>query len=872
MRYLLTALLFVASQGFAQQSLSVYGTIRSNDGILMNGASVTLHYIGAKDSLKTISGNKGIFKFSQVRPSRVYITISFIGYSTLKNYYDYTTSTGEIAILDIVMIPGDKLLENITLESNKVQIKEDTVSYKVDSTMYRANDNVEEVLKKLPGVTVDKAGNVTAQGKQVTKVKVNGKEFFGGDVTTATREINADMVDRIQVIDDYGDQSAFTGIKDGDPSKTLNIELKKDRNKGYFGNVAAGIGTEDRYMGSVTINKFDNARQISILGNINNTNASTFNFGSMGSMGGIIGGAVRSFGIGRGGAGVGSAIGNFGSSDGIGTTKSIGFNYRDEWSKKVSAYGSYSFSNKGNNSIKDVTQENIFLNDKTTSISNTNDYSVSTNHRFSYNIEYRIDSANYLKFNPAVSYRKSEGSTYEGFTSFANNGSRINDGTEYDLANSSSLNFSGSLLFNHRFAKRGRTLSLNFNAGASSSDANDDYQNNTNYYSTSGPVNSKTYQLVTQDNKNHNYGFRASYIEPLNKKQSLEFNYAYNKQVTGNDKENFYVDPVTSSKTFIDSLSNIYENVYTTNRVGINFRTNEKKYNYAIGLGVQPATIRSNSITAKNSFSQDILNYYPVIRFAYNFSRSRSFNINYNGSSSQPAYSQLQPVYDYSNPQFITLGNPNLKPEFTNTVSMRYNNFDFITGNVFFGNIMASFTNDKIVNNTTDIGLGKQLTEYVNSDGYYTINGFYNISKPIMNRKFVFNLGGNIGYYNNISFVGDTGKVFSQKNTGRNWVAGQRFTVDIKIKKWLETSAGVNYSMNSTIYSLRKEFNSNTQAWSINHSSRLFLPYNFVLSYDIDKTFNNGYASNVNADPLIINSTLEKQFFKKKNLSLKLQA
>jgi hypothetical protein len=202
------------------------------------------------------------------------------------------------------------MLQGITLESNKVQIKEDTVSYVVDSTMYRKNDNVEEVLKKLPGVQVDKDGTVTAQGKQVTKVKVNGKEFFGGDVTTATRELNADMVDRIQIIDDYGDQSAFTGIKDGDPSKTLNIQLKKDKNKGYFGTVTAGAGKEQRYLGSVSVNKFNNNQQISLIGNINNTNASTFNFGSFGggAVGSMIGGMVRSFGIGRGGGGNGHLV------------------------------------------------------------------------------------------------------------------------------------------------------------------------------------------------------------------------------------------------------------------------------------------------------------------------------------------------------------------------------------------------------------------------------------------------------------------------------------------------------------------------------------------------------------------------------------
>lgn len=240
---------FLAFPFFANSQVSVRGKVRTADGNILPDASVILFYHGERDSLKTVVNGQGFFIFERVQPKKAGMVISYIGYKIFKKNYDFTSVTEEQTLADVVMNPGDNMLEEITLESNKVQIKEDTISFLIDSTMYRKNDNVEEVLKKLPGVQVDKDGTVTAQGKQVTKVKVNGKEFFGGDVTTATRELNADMVDRIQVIDDYGDQSAFTGIRDGDPSKTLNIQLKKDKNKGYFGNVTAGAGTSDRYQG-----------------------------------------------------------------------------------------------------------------------------------------------------------------------------------------------------------------------------------------------------------------------------------------------------------------------------------------------------------------------------------------------------------------------------------------------------------------------------------------------------------------------------------------------------------------------------------------------------------------------------------------------
>ena len=428
---LLFSIFFFSFPAIAQKQLKVKGIIKTNEGKNLSGASVLLFYPGKKDTLKTVSNEKGAFSFSNIAAAKISLTITYIGYKKFINNYDYSNQTGEQNIWDIVMSPGDYILETVTVEAAKIQIKEDTVSYKIDSTMYRKNDNVEEVLKKLPGIEVDKAGKVTAQGKEVTKVKVNGKEFFGGDVTTATRELNADMVDKIQVIDDYGDQSAFTGVRDGDAGKTLNIQLKKDKNKGYFGSVTTGAGTEGRYLGSLSLNIFNNNRQVSVIGNINNTNASTFNFGGMGAggaMGNMMVGMAAGMGIGRGGAGVGAAFGNFANTDGINITKSLGINFRDEWGPKVSAYGSYSISQKNSRTLNNSTQQNIFQNGSITNLQNSNNYSVNTNHRFTFNIEYKIDSFNYIKFTPNISYRNIDGNNFADFSFLRNKTIKLNDG------------------------------------------------------------------------------------------------------------------------------------------------------------------------------------------------------------------------------------------------------------------------------------------------------------------------------------------------------------------------------------------------------------------------------------------------------------
>ena len=866
---LLFFFLFLHSIGIAQNVIQVKGVVKNKDGAVLSNATVVLVNLTLKDSAKTNSNELGIFSFDVIRNSKIKLFYSYIGYTLFVKELEIKNNNEIQNIEDVFLEPNAGMLGNVTVESQKIQIKEDTVSYLIDSTMYRKNDNVESMLKNLPGVQVDKEGTITAQGKQVTRVKVNGKEFFNGDVTTATREINADMVDRIQIIDDYGDQSAFTGIKDGDPTKTMNIQLRKDKNKGYFGNSSVGAGTNDRYLSSLSINKFNNEQQISLFGNLNNTNVNLFNFGSMGgAMGNTMGNSSRSMGTGRGGAG--SSTGSIGGSDGINTTKSVGLNYRDEWGSKISVYGSCSFSNKLSNTIKNSTQQNIYQTKTSAYLLNSENNSIVQNQRFSFNIEYKMDTMNYIKFNPTVSYNHSDVDYFSDFNSFLD-ATNISSGTIKDKSISNTPNISGSLLYNHRFKKRGRTMSLNINSGNSTTDSNEGYGNLTNLILPNGNiVDSLLSQKIIQGNSNENYGAKLSYTEPLNKKRSLEFNYSFNKQQLDNDRKNFLIDSATQSEEYVASLSNIYNNKYETNKFGLNLKTTQKKYNYSLGFSAQPARIESNSITSNSKFVNKLVNYYPVVRVAYNFSKSRSLNINYNGSSNQPSNAQLQPVIDNSNPQFISIGNPDLKPEFTSNVNVRYNNFDYISGNVFFGNFTANYTQDKIVNSVKLIRNGVQQTTYKNANGYYTFSGFYNISRPIQNRKYVFNVGGNVSYINNISFLRDSNDLES-KNIGSNWLASQRLSVDIKIKKWLETTVSVNYGLNDSKNSYQSDLNSNTKAWTLSNNSRFFLPKDFIISYDLEKIFNSGYANNVITSPFIINTTIEKQFFEKKNVSLKLQ-
>lgn len=856
--------LVVNTEVKAQETIALFCKVVNPQKQPLPAASITLFRTDISDSLKMISNQDGYFELTLILDKKYKLKVSYIGFETSFKLIDNISQINKNQDFIINMTQSSGMLENVTLESQKIQIKEDTISYKIDSTMYRKNDNIETMLKNLPGIQVEKDGTILAQGKQVTKVKVNGKDFFNGDVSVATRELNADMVDRIQIIDDYGDQAAFTGIKDGDPTKTINIELRKDKNKGTFGNLTGGAGTNSRYVASVSTNYFNNSRQVSLLGNLNNINTNLFNFGNTGG-----GGNRANVGGGRGGAGSANGI----TADGVGITKSAGVNYRDQWGQKISFYGSYSYSDKSITTLRNTFQQTVFQGKSNEIIQYSDNFSWARNHRISSNLEYKIDTNNFLKFN--VSYIKNINENI-GFSIFESmilkqTGSRGENNTRTE---SGSDNLSGSFLFNHKFRKKGRTISLNLNAGDNDSESTDIAENQTTVYrSTLDSISVLQIQNIEQNVRTKNYGSRVSYTEPISSKRNLEFNYSYSSQIIENIRNTFIPDTAAADPYKLDTtLSNSFENDYEFHRFGLNLKTTSKKYNYTVGFSAQPAIITTNSLTNDLIFTNKLVNFFPVVRFAYNFSKSRSLNMNYNGNTVQPTNIQLLPVVDRSNPQFITLGNPNLRPEFNNVLSFRYNNFDMVSGNVFFGNISLTYTNDKIVNEVKLLARGgSQEITYRNASGYWTSNAFYNVTRPIKNRKYVFNLGGSLSFTRDISYVRDSADK-SNENIGKNWTIGQRFTTDIKIKKWLETTIGVRYSQNISQYSIQQSFDANSQTIIFSSSSRFFLPKDFIINYELDKTINRGFSSNTESNPLIIQLSVEKQFLKSKNLTIKIQA
>ncbi len=865
LKAILTLFTLTCSAAVFAQTYKISGKLADTSGMPISALTVKL--INGVDTLKKASDVYGSFSFENVSSSRFTLEVTGIGYKKYRRDYQFSGTARNIALPSIEMQRDYTQLADVVISQPPIVLKEDTVEYKADSFKTKPGAVVEDLLKKLPGVQVDKQGNVTAQGKSVTKVKVNGKDFFGSDAQTATKNLPADIVDKVQVIDDYGDQAAFSGMKTGDPDKVINLQLKKDKSQGYFTKLTAGAGTEERYTASATANYFNNKTQASLFANSNNTNTGLFNFNTNAGMGNMMR-AGQSIMSDMGGAGALNSImnsgdfgflGSGGSNNGISTQTSIGVNLNEQINAKGSLYGSYVFADNRNfkNSFTGTQQ---FYSDSVI-IGNSNSVSRTRNqsHRVYLNLDYKLDSFYSIKFSPNFTVNNGNSNSNTISDNYYQQ-TQLNGNNSISAGDSKSNNLGGNFILRRRFRRAGRTFSANFTFGNNKND------NQTETYTESLLNRGMTFrdttdQLNNTNSKSYNYGVSLSYTEPLNKQQVLEFVYRYNRSYNRNEQENTYPDPPKFLPPNVQLNSNV-DNDFTTHTIGANLRTTKKKYNYTLGLSGQPVLLESyNYIKATKYELSNRWNIIPIANFNYQFSRSKRLSIFYRGTNRQPQLSQLQD--DYSNQLNIIKGNPDLKPEFSNTITANFNNFNFISGKVLFANLTYTQTDNKIVNDISGFA-GAQTTTYRNTDGFYNLTGFYTYSKPYKNRKYIVTFTGTANYNNNISYTK------SQKNTGKNWVLNQRFNFEYNLKDWLELGVGAGYTYNSSRFTLTKQSNYTSGAWVLSTNGRFDIPGGWILNFDMDYTLNNGLSQGVNANLAILNAYLEKQFFKDKRMGLRL--
>jgi hypothetical protein len=869
----------------------------------------TVSVISAGDSSLasfTLSSKLGLFEIKNLLPGNYKLVVSSKGLQEIRKPFSITTDTKLVDVATLVMTKDYKMLEGVTITSESpIVVKNDTVQFNASGFKTIPNATVEDLLKKIPGMEVDKEGGVKAQGEQVQRILVDGKEFFGNDPKLATKNLTADMVESVQVFDDMSEQAKFTKIDDGSRSKTINIKLKKDRNKGFFGRALAGYGSKDRYEGNLSFNKFNGNNRVSVLFNGNNINKQGFSFndiisamggfsgfgGGGGGGGGVMitmgsggGGGGGGFGGGGGGApmismgrgGGGGFGGGGGGNTGIIRSLSTGLNLSNEWGAgKTKFTGSYFFSDNRPLQEQTVLRQTFFANDSSANQSrSTRSDNINQNHRINIRFEHQFDSLTSILYTPSVTLQHSDNYNMDSSSTLSKTPLASFLAIQSNTQNTNvrdGYNINNNILFRRKFTKVGRTLTIGLNNTIGGSEADGKTIANNIFFRPNGTVglNFSQNQQYNQQTKTRNNVVSTSYTEPLGLNKLLEFNYAYTNNFSRSEKETFNYNSSNGKYDNPNLLqTNEFKNIFLAHRVGVNYRLQEKKYNYQFGVGVQQASLENHSyqaLTNKDSISrQTFTNLFPTANFNFTPSRSKNLRIAYNGRTNQPTVSQLQNVPDVTDTLNVRIGNPNLKQEFNHSFNIGYNTFNLATFRFVAANFNIATTQNRIVNSISVRG-PVQTTTYENVNGYLRAFSFFTLGLPFKNPKLK---GSNISLTNTMLYLRDISLVNKRENVTKTLSLTQGAGVSINKEK-IDFGLRANLTYTNLNYSINTQLNEDFWTQTYNADVTFTFPKGILLATNFDYLINTGRAEGFNQSIPLWNASLSKLMFKKKNGELK---
>jgi hypothetical protein len=839
----------------------VSGVVRDTTDNTLIGATITL--ISRKDTLRTTANNDGVFVFKNVKLATFTLTISEVGFVTSIRKYLQNDAVKKLVLEPIVLKSENHMIGEVKINGTpSIVYKIDTIEYKASDYKVRDNATLDELLKKMEGFEVGSDGSVTHQGQPITKLKLNGKIYGTGDVATAIQNLPADIIEKAQVVDDYGDAAARTGIKDGDPQKILNVTTRADRSVGTTGRVVSRYGNDDRYDESLFVQRINANQQIGFIGNLRNT------------VNGVASTGVSSGSVSPGGSG-GSG----------GTTKSgsPNFNYRDQWGKKIQVIAGYSYSFRNVNSINISNGTNYGFFGNEDFMRNGVSQNDSKSHTVNFQMEITPDSADFIQLTPTLTYSysnssNSSASQYNDFyfsdTSHTKPNYKFYNKLGSSGSDNTSPNYGMTVFYQHLFKKPHRNVSLQMSVNTANNEANSESNNNTFYYSTQQRTLLIDSLLLpyrvgrTSDTKT--YRASTTYVEPFSLQTQLEFNAQIRKSTYDNEA---LTDSVLASGGYVPltARSNVYNYSFTESRITVNYRFNGVKYNISLGATLVPYTLtgeKLNNVSGQTiASSRSDFRTIPVFRFSYAWSRTERFSLNYSGSNTEPSFQEIQPFTDISNPQNIIVGNPDLKPTFTNSFNTQYSNYIansklnlFIAANVSIPqnqvgtNIIqkydANFAKDSTYINET---------HYVNLNGSYSVMGNYNISKQLNDRKYNLSLLGNVGYSYTVSM--NNNRLYNSTN----WIFVERLGPRINPTESIEVNPYVGYTLNRSFFTQPNATGSQVSKISLAVDGKMYFFTTYLISYSASKDYINGLPG-LSTNPLVINAGFEKEFLKKKNL------
>ncbi|MEI7964552.1 MAG: DUF2012 domain-containing protein [Chitinophagaceae bacterium] len=860
------------------QSITLKGKLSDKaDKSSLSAATIKLTL--QKDSNNTrmvITDKSGNFAFNNLEAGAYTLFITHSGYEKIQQKINIQASNNTAIPFSLSKLPTDLTGVTIVSKAAPVRMKVDTTEFSASQFKVNPDATAEDLIKKLPGIVIDKSGNVTTMGEQVKKVTVDGRDFFGDDATAALKNLPADVIDKIQVFDKLSDQAAFTGFDDGNSTKAINIVTKAGMRNGQFGRVYAGYGTDNRYAAGGNMSFFKKDRRISLVGLFNNVNQQ--NFSSEDLLGVTSSGGGNRGGGNRGGGGRGGGGNNFmvGQQTGISSTNAFGINYSDKWGKKLDVSGSYFFNNSNTGNDQSSNTQSLVnnqFNDQSV-ISTSKNY----NNRFNLRMEYKIDEKNSLMFTPSFSFQKNNSFNELDGASYFIKTSPISTQRSTTSASTSGYNSNNNLLFRHSFAKKGRTISLNLSAGLNHKSGNT-YLNSVNdYYDTSGVRVIATDQLKDQLVNGNTFSASVVYTEPIGKKGQLQLNYNPSVSKNKSDLETFNYDHSNNKYSLFDTgYSNKFNSTQASQSVGVSYRVGDRDNMFSVGGTYKYLKLTSDQLFPMAvSVNKPFNNFLPNLMWRKKISAKSTINIMYRASTNPPSISQLQNVIDNSNTLMVTSGNPDLKQQVSNTLSTRYTFTNTKTSRSFFANLFLQQASNYVANATyiakSDSALspaitlhrGSQLTKPVNLDGFVSVRSLLTYAMPVKFIKSNLNLNAGMTYS---KLPGLNNKV---STTSNNYTYNGGLGISSNISQYIDFNVSYNASVTNTKNSADASNNTNYTTQSAALQLNLLSKKGWFVQNDLSYTGYSGLGAGYNQQFVLWNAGIGKKFLKNQAGELKL--
>jgi len=825
-----------------------------------------------------VTNKAGEFSFKAVANGDYKVRISAMGYhSVSKNII----VNGKNINLGTLKLEEDAIaLKDVAVSGRYAiaTVKKDTIEFNADAYKTRPNAAVEDLLKKLPGVTVDKDGSILVQGQKVTRLTVDGKDFFGTDPKTATKNLPADAIAKVQLIDSKTQEAKATGIDDGQREKVLNLTIKEDKKKGWFGNANLAGGTTDKYGSYLSANHFNKNLQFAVLGMSNNTNDASFGYDDLSSFsGGNIGNifappAGGSFSINNnngkttiGGSGVfdNNAIGLY-------TTHSGGVNYSNSWGKNnklaiSGSYFTYFSSGLGNklSSIQDLSSGDILR-----TLDNTDRNSNNQAHRFNFKAEYHPDSLTDMVFRPNVILNNTTNINNRTFNANFDATGKANDGKQYYNQHNFTPSLFGEFTVLRRLSNKKGSVSLRLNGTQNTFNADWLNQSLLNQYVNGGTTVTNINQQANQENAAKTYTINGNYARQLNSKWSANLAYGYTRSIVDAQQITFDYNPATDRyEIIVPSLTNTFDNHNSLQIAGLGFIYTGKDWTYNFGLNAQASLLNANVF---NNIGANIGNieksYYNLLpRLTVNFKNNanQTIAINYRASVNLPSVTDLQPVQNNTNPLYQRIGNPDLEARKNHRLSVNFNTFSPDNNRYWNGYFLYNLSFDDTGNDIT-YNNGIQTVKPINVNGNYYLRAGTFFGMPSKIKGLRMNYGANFFTEHRTNFISGAKNITNRFEIGPN--INWSYDIDDKFNAGIYAYVGYTKVNNTAESAVDNKY------FSLENT--LNLSYEFIKDLRVEADLNHigsaGRADGFNNNYFLLNAGINKYLMKRRvTLSLK---